>query len=285
MVTDQPAPDSEDLHWEFSPADVPFGAFLLYLPVVFLGGHVGLLALVGVALVPAVLSDPRLLGLAVLFLLVGGPFSLLYLWPMLRDPDQRPDPGRHGWLEFLSVPGLVVASIIGTVLLVGGTRLFGAWIRLACVVVFGFVPLPLLGLFATEGSVDGDAGTLTFGYRTVDVTLLARVRRHRFGDITVWWLSYVAGAGGFGKPRLVVVPAAVAEEVLAVLRTGIEADPGVSRRETDPVARAVLGGLAVAFLGTAMASLAFLGGPARVFVAGATAALGVLFAAAAYYVA
>jgi hypothetical protein len=203
MSADVPDTRSDRLSWELSPADVRFGWLLVYLPVAFLGGHVGLLLVTAVALVPAMLADPRLLALAALLVLVGGPFSLLYLWPMLRNPDQRPDPGRHGWLDHVSV----------------------------C------------------------------------------------------WLSYVDDTAVFGKPHLVGAPGSLADEVLAVLRAGVDTDPDVAGREADPVARAVLGGVAVLFLGTALTAMALVGGPARLFVAGVTGALGGLFVAAAYYIA
>ena len=193
MITDQSAPGTEDLQWELSPADAPYGILLLYLPVVFLGGHLGMLALVGVAFLPAITADLRLVGLVVLLLLVGGPFSLLYLWPMIRDADQRPSFDGVDWLAHLHPAGVVVASVIGTVLVVGGSRLVGSWTRLVLFAVLVLVPLPLLALVVEEGHFDRRTGEIDLQYRTVDVEEVAGVRSLRFDSVTVCWLSYADG--------------------------------------------------------------------------------------------
>lgn len=271
--------------WELSPADAPYGTLLGYLPVVFLGGHVGLLVVAGVALVPAIIADLRLLGLLVLFLLVGGPFSLLYLWPMIRDADQRPSFGGVDWLAHLHPAGVVLASVTGTVLLVGSSRLVGSWARLALLVVFVLLPLPLLSLFAEEGHLDRRAGTVDLQYRTVDIDDVAGVRSLRFESVTVCWLSYADGVSRWGSPSLLVVPNTVAGEVLAALTASGGADLDRSPRQSDPVARVVLAGTAVLCVGSALGAVVVLEGAVGGVFAGLTGALGGLFAAAAYYVA
>jgi hypothetical protein len=285
MVTDQSAPGTEDLQWELSPADAPYGILLLYLPVVFLGGHLGMLALVGVAFLPAITADLRLVGLVVLLVLVGGPFSLLYLWPVIRDPDQRPSFDGVDWLAHLHPAGVVVASVIGTVLVVGGSRLVGSWTRLVLFAVLVLVPLPLLALVVEEGHLDRRTGEIDLQYRTVDVEEVAGVRSLRFDSVTVCWLSYADGVSRWGSPSLLVVPDTVAEEVLAALTAGVDGDAERSPRDPDPVARVVLAGIAILCLGSAVGAAVFLDGPVRGMLVGLTGVLGGLFAAAAYYVA
>jgi hypothetical protein len=144
--------------------------------------------------------------------------------------------------------------------------------------------LALVGLFDGAGTVDPEAGTLTFQERTVDVATLAGVSRYRFGGVVVCRLSYAEGAGGVGSPYVVAVPALVADEVLAVLEAGVAADPGVTPRETDRTARAVLAGVALLFFATG-AGIALLVPDAAVLVALVTGGLGLLFVLGSYYVA
>jgi len=278
-------PDSGvGISWDLSPADFRYGSVLVYAPIAFLGGHVGLVLAGGIVLAPAILGDLGLLALTALLVLVGGPVSLLYLWPMLRDPDQRPDALGEGLFAHATTRGVLVASIFGTIALVGAGQLLGSSARLVLAVVLVVVPLPFLGVFHTEGSLDAEAGTLTVWYRTADITTLDGLRNYRLGTVVVCWLSYVEGAGGFGRPYLVALPETVAADVLETLERGIATDPGMDNQEPDLLARAFLAGIAVLFFGTAGAALLVLDAAAGLLalIAGG---LGCLFAFGAYYVA
>ena len=96
-------------------------------------GHGFVAAIGGLLLFPfvvALLPLPKtlsaltveMIALIVLLILVGGPFSLVYLWPMITEPDQRPkasafvaEGGTLPWTKRSSA----VANVIGTVVLGG----------------------------------------------------------------------------------------------------------------------------------------------------------------------
>ena len=93
------------IQWRYDAADSWLLRVLAHGFVAGLGGTV-LLAAVGVVLaLPALVGSLGVgpLALVVLLALIGGPASLLYLWPMIRDPDQRPGMGEavgdgaHPW--------------------------------------------------------------------------------------------------------------------------------------------------------------------------------------------
>ena len=203
---------------------------------------------------------------------------------MIREPAQRPDADQFGWIATLDPSGVGLAILAGalaglvTAATVGSTALYLLF------VVGLVVSLPVLGLFDVEGRIDADAGTLTVQERTIDTETLASVRPHRFGSVTVCRLSYVDGAGGVGRPYLFAVPADVADDVVSVLEDGVAAEADVTPRTPDPLARVVLGGVALLFLGVAAGAVLFLG-DAGVVVALITGSLGILFAVGAYYVA
>lgn len=253
------------VHWNLSPTDLPRLGLVRYVLFVFYGAYLGPAVVGGLLGLPALLANPGLLALVVLLVLVGGPVSLLYLWPMIREPDQRPDADQFGWIATLDPAGVGLAILAGalaglvTAATVGSTALYLLFV---------------VGLFDAEGRIDADAGTLTVQERTVDTETLASVRPHRFGSVTVCRLSYVDGAGGVGRPYLFAVPAGVADDVLSALEDGVAAEADVTPRTPDPLARVVLGGVTVLFLGDAGAVVALI-----------TGSLGFVFAVGAYYVA
>lgn len=272
------------IYWDLSPTDLPRLGLLRYLLFVFYGAYFGPALVGGLLGLPALLANPGLLALVVLLGLVGGPMSLLYLWPMIREPAQRPGPDQLGWIATLEPSGVGLGILVGalaglvTAATVGSTALY------LLVVVGLVVSLPVLGLFDAEGCVDADAGTLTVQERTVGVERLVAVRPYCFGSVTVCRLSYVEGAGGLGRPYLFAVPADVADEVLSVLDSGVAAEADLTPRQSDPLARAVLGGVALLFFAVAAGALLSLQ-DAGVVVASIVGSLGVLFAIGAYYVA
>lgn len=240
---------SASIDWTLSPCDVQYVSHLRYAPVLFFGGYLGLLVVVGLLTAPALISNPEVLVLVVILLLVGGPMSLLYLWPMIRDPDQRPDVGRHGWLTSLDPVKSGLTAVVGTGVVLLGTTVVGGRVVYALLLLCVFVPTALVTVFDGHGHVDPDAGTLTFQERTVDLATLAAVQRYRFDAVTVCWLSYVSGESKLGNPRVVAFPESVSEAVLGELEAGVAADADVRRRETDRTAQLVLGVLAALSFG------------------------------------
>lgn len=272
--------------WDLSPTDVPTVATLRYAPILFFGGVGGLIAIAGIVAAPALLRNPEILALVVLLALVGGPFSLLYLWPVIRDPDQRPDAAGLGWLQSLDPVRAGITAVAGTITILVGAATLGGMTVYVLLLLCLVVPLPLVSLFDGEGRVDREAGTLTFQGRTIDVETLAAVRRYRFETVTVCWLSYVTGEGGPGRPRVVAFPDPVADEVLATLEAGVAADADVrtEERETDRAAQAVLGGVAVLFFGIAGGAILVFG-ESGVPLASIGGLLGLVFVLGAYAVA
>lgn len=183
-----------------------------------------------------------------LLLVVGGPASLAYLWPMLTDPDQRPSTAEFAGAEGFpfSVRSVSVATAAGAVVILalvmaGVPFEIVYWLVVACV----FSPI-LVAVVTTQGELDGER--LTINRTEVPLARLRRVKSVRLGTHTVVWLSYVERTGLF-VPRLFVVPESEREAVLDRLETGADADP-----EIEPPDRAVQTVLIVAgamFLGVA----------------------------------
>ncbi|MFO7927807.1 hypothetical protein [Natronomonas sp.] len=211
-----------------------------------------LLIFVGAGLLFVIANPGVLLSRAGLFLLlllvVGGPFSLAYLWPMLTDPDQRPSPAEFAGAEGFpfTVRSVSVATAVGTVsilaLVVAGVPFeIVYWLVIACV----FSPI-LVAVATTRGELDG--ARLIINRTEVPLARLRRIRSVRLGTHTVVWLSYVERTGLF-VPRLFAVPESKHEAVLDRLEAGVDTDPAV-----EPPDRAVQTVLIVAggmFLGVA----------------------------------
>lgn len=275
------------IRWNLSPTDSRIVAALRYLPTAFFGGYL----LLGVALalfaLPELLSNPPILALVVLLALVGGPVSLLYLWPMIRDPEQRPDPGDFAWFADLQPARLVAAAIGGAVLVGTGLVLFGAWAQLVLVLGCLFVPAVVVAAFDADGEVDTQAETLTYREQTVDIDILNSVITWRLGSVRVFVLRYRARVGGGWKPRVLLVPKRVGDSVETALRQGVAADPDRQPREPDRTAQLLLGTVGLAFLATAAAIFALTDVPTgiRGYVAAITAGIGLLFVLGVRYIA
>ncbi len=181
---------------------------------------------------PTVLLSPPTL-LFVVLLLIGGPFSLLYLWPMLTDADQRPSMvefKRGGGFPF-TVKSVLVATTSGAVgllalILLGVPFAFVYWLVVGCI----FSPL-LVAIVTTHGRLED--GTLAINRTEVPLTHVRNVRSLSVRGFVLAWLSYARRSGVF-LPRVAVIPAADSEAILTVLRDGIDADP-----EIEPPDRAV----------------------------------------------
>ena len=222
--------------WSYDAAASRSLRLLSHLPVAAVGGVFLPAAGASVAFViadPGVLRSPFVL-LVALLALVGGPMSLLYLWPMLADPDQRPTRSAFSGTDgspftARSVGAAALAGALAVLALVA----VGVPFRVVYGLVVGCVFSPILVAAATtEGTLDD--GRLTIDRREVPLDRVAGVRSIRVRGVVVLWLSYVPRSGLF-VPRLAVLPAdADAESVLAALEAGIRADP-----ELEPPDRAV----------------------------------------------
>ncbi len=157
--------------------------------------------------------------LALLLALIGGPVSLLYLLPVLRDADQRPSPTQ--FIPFgVSLRMLPILSLCGALLLFGSIQVS----PLGPLVVFGvgiFVLLPVASAVQSDGKIDTEENTLTYYNRTVDLDTLTRVRRLRVGALSILWLSYVSGTATTLTPRLVVLPTDIERRTRETFEAGV----------------------------------------------------------------
>lgn len=187
--------------------------------------------------------------LFVLLFLVGGPLSLLYLWPMLTDTDQRPSVTAFTWDEE-SIPwtkrSFVVAVLVGALLLLGlATADVPFDIIFALVVVAIFSPV-VVSLFTTVGSIEGDR--LVCNGTSVPLRQVAGIRSLAVGTAVVYWISYAQGTGFF-VPRLVTVPVQQSAAVRSALERSVALDP--ERPEPDRVVQLIVGVIGLLFLSVA----------------------------------
>ena len=137
-------------------------------------------------------------------------------------------------------PRLVAATAFGVGVFWLGLRLGGVAFF---VVVFGTIAVPMVvvSVLSSEGDLDPDAGTLTYGSTDVDLAALDGVRRVALGGLAFYHLSYVAGAVTHKTPRFLVVPGSVD----GALREAIDAGVAADAPDFDPPNPAVRATLAV----------------------------------------
>ena len=169
----------------------------------FIAGLVGPLLLAGSLLVltlPDLLFNLKLgpLLLLGLFILVGGPMSLLYLWPMLTDPRQRPSRNAFiakGGTSPWTVRSAVAAAVVGAII-IGGLALVSAPFDVLFAFVVSLMCTPVLvALFTTTGSIEDEF--LICNGTTVPLAQVTRVRSIHMGNAMVCWVSYARGTGMF----------------------------------------------------------------------------------------
>lgn len=222
------------------------GALLgLYLAFVAAGVvSVGLVLLSG---------DPALIALVVLFALVGGPLSLLYLLPMILTADQRPGPftGRERrvplreWLTAGVAGALAIAAAFLLHPLLAGA-LFVAGVAAGVVGV----------LCSTRGRIDPETATVERDQREWDLSRVTEYTTRSVGPLVVVSLD-ASGPGSFGTvPSRIAVPKREAAAVTAVLDGIVTADTETDQRDPNPAVRAVAllfaAGLVTAGLGAAL---------------------------------
>lgn len=163
---------------------------------------------------------PALL-LLLLFALVGGPLSLVYLWPMLTDPDLRPPlPAEYGsWrpdYRWLAI------ALVATTLLAGGITLSvrgGHLLVAACWFALCFA----LSLTGTTGHIAPSTDTISVGGQTAALSAITRVRRLDLpGAYSLFLLGYQAPVAA--APRLLVIPGDAADDAYELLLWGAAID-------------------------------------------------------------
>lgn len=235
---------------------------------------VGGLTLLGVALWT---GSTEIRVLVVLLALVGGPVSLLYLLPILRDPDQRPS----FYPEEMTV-GLALSVRQRVALgLVGGTALAGSLLldpRLtAAVAGAGVLAALTYGVTASRGTIDPERAVLDTGAREFELDRVTGYRSRRLGPLTLVTLSVPNRPGRLGRATTrVLVPSERLAEVEAALDAVVAAADPEAGREPNPQVRIVAGGLALLFLGIGAAAVITIGTGVGWYVAALCGLFGVL---------
>lgn len=223
---------SDVVEWSYDPTASRTHRLVLYGLLGLLGGfalHV-LVTIIAIAGARALDGDYSLVLLVGLLGLVGGPFSLLYLWPMLTDPDQRPPFFGFEWRP--DTTRVLLACLIGTALLAGSVRFVPGPPTSA--VLLAFLVFPVLSQYTLDARIDPSADTLRLYRRTVPLSGLDSVRRVDAGPTTIFVVRYTTGARA--GPRVFTAPRSLAEDVEAALRRGVDADPGIETT-VDPLGR------------------------------------------------
>jgi hypothetical protein len=185
--------------WSHDPTDSRVGMALAYVTAGVFGGLVLFaVSMFALAVAFAVAGGNFLIvGLIVLLALVGGPFSLLYLWPLLRHSEQRP--AAPDWLAAFRPRWILLASLFGGLAIV----LFLPSGFFFVPIVGGFMSMFGLGLFTSEGEIDTETRTLRYGYNIeIELDGLTDVKRFQIAGLALLWLSFPRGR----IPRLLVLP-------------------------------------------------------------------------------
>lgn len=245
------ATPSAVVEWRY---DVQSSRLLRLLAHGFIAGIGGSnLLVVGGVLVslPAVLPHlgvETVLLVALLFL-VGGPLSLLYLWPMIDDADQRPDmtafTQQEGTLPWTK-RSVTAAALAGALLLLGLVTVGVPFdVVFALVVLATFSPV-VVSLFTSAGSIGDDR--LVCNGTCVPLRQVTGVRALAIGNAVVYLISYARGTGFF-VPRLVTVPVQKSAVVRSALERGERSEP--EKPEPDRLVQVIVGIGGVMFLGVA----------------------------------
>jgi hypothetical protein len=226
----------------------------------FLTVGVALLAGVALVVVAGLLAGATdSVVLLVVMLLVGGPFSLVYLVAIRRQAslsDLLP-------YELDLTPRYVLAGVPVAVALLATVAWFPPLLYgylLAAPVVWGAVAARDSGgeLDVAAGTVTLDDGTAASQTRTRELHALRSHAAWRVGGYCLVRLRY-RGSPALSNPRLLVVPAADYAAVDAALSAVERRDYGVEVSEVSTAAKAFLAGFGLLFVAVATGLVAFLG--------------------------
>jgi hypothetical protein len=220
-----------EMSWSRTAADSRIARGFCYLQIAFFGGMALIVGTAGVLLVVSILRNGAYEVALLVFLLalVGGPFSLVYLWPMLTDSDQRP-PHPVFWDEYRRLPRrwIAVSSVLGG----GITGAVALWPRGAGFPLLGFLFVAYVcgGLFIGEGRFDPDAKTVVRNGQKIDLEAVSADRRYDVAGHSVLLLLFDRWAT---KTRLVLVPRRIADEIAATLGPDEDRGPETTNHGDD----------------------------------------------------
>ncbi|MGQ3412596.1 hypothetical protein ACT4ML_10095 [Natrinema sp. LN54] len=198
--------------WSRSASASTAGRLCRYVQVGFFGGLAVLVA--GFVIMGVVLSvaSGAYEGVAVfaLLLLIGGPFSLLYLLPLLEDRTTRS--AVRNWLVRAGYDRLSL-SRLATSVLVGAVAIIGVIATVPKVLLAGFVVIPVgtgtvTWLLTSRGQIDPETGTVRVNGQSFTLEELAAVRAFRISAVETVVLrpSYATKTRGVTAPPSVVMP-------------------------------------------------------------------------------
>ncbi|WP_408959823.1 hypothetical protein [Natrinema sp. 74] len=235
------------------------GRFCLYLQVGFVGGMALLVVVLGAtALVLSVVDGAyEQFALLALLLLIGGPFSLLYVLPLIEDETARSSVrtwASHTGYDRLRPLPAAVSVLAGAIAIVGSVAVSPVTpFVLFLVVLFGTV----VGMqpLTSHGEIDPKAGTVCVNDQSFELKELAAVRGYRVPavEVVVLRLSYATKTRGVTAPGYVTLPRDVYEEARPVLEAAASETERTTRgSRTERVLLAVFGvGVLVVAVGAA----------------------------------
>lgn len=278
------------VEWRIDAANSRFVRWVVYGWVGLFGGG-GLLAfslVAGGALSSALEGEFGRLAFLVLLVLVGGPFSVRYLWPAIRSetrpplsllvPDPADDPEEplaDRYAEAFSWRGATGSVVLSILALVALARFDGR--ALIAYAALWFVLLPIAAGFVVWGRVDPDEPSLEYRTGSVPLESVENVRRLRVGDLVVYRLSYRSGARRLSTPSWLTMTPEAAAAVDRALEAAETIEP--ESRATNRAVRLVAVGIGLSFLGLAVAIwlLAAANPPVAVYGSLVTGLLGLFF--------
>lgn len=233
----EPPPMPARVSWTYDYTTEPWLRWLARLGAAALvGGYLAYFGSAAAALVVALRAGgPAIWLLVAVLALVGGPFSLLYLLPVIRDPAQRRGLVFSGRERRVPLREWLAAGAVGAVVLgaIAFASPFLAGALFACGALAGLVAV----LCSTRGTIDPGTATATRGQREWDLSRVTGYDTRRFGPLVLVAVE-AAGPGRFGAvPSRIAVPESVADDVTDALDAIVDADRAVDTREPNTAVR------------------------------------------------
>lgn len=211
----------------------------------------------------------------VLLFLIGGPFSLLYLWPLLTDSDQRPALTAFTWEEG-TIPwtkrSFLLALLGGTGLLAGLLAVNMPFDIIFAIIVMALCSPVVVTLFTSIGAIE-DAHLKCNGHR-VPLHQITRVRSVQVGNAVIYWLSFARGTGILA-PRLLTVPVETSAHVQTALTEGTTLTP--ERSQSNRLVQVIVSVMGLLFIAVAIVGSMKIAEPAiRLYFSGVIGGIGLL---------
>jgi hypothetical protein len=269
--------DGAAVAWRYDSTTEPWLRALTAAAAALLFGPYSAVVL-SIVFVVLVSGNTEVTALVALLALVGGPISVLYLWP-LRDPDQRPALFDDWSLWWFDARQALAFAAVGAAVTIAATFVDPG--ALYALFLAGVAATLLASVCSVSGRVDPESGTIDTRYQEIAIADIASVRTHRVGPLVV---VRPRSPGRVGTvPWYFLVPASDAPAVLDAVEAGIDSTPDPTLdRERNRTVRLVAGLLAVGAAGGGVLSLVAMDGVIGAYVGVIGLCGGGLFAFVAY---